>query len=468
MPMYFITIFPGNTIWNTGGEPTLKRSWAVPAITRKTLPALTACFCSPARRARSARRVPGCLDTELSDAENSTLFLLSPGEDLRKVYNELQNIYDYYDEWENSCLQIVEKYQDYRNLIRQTYQTFQIPVCLVDNQFTIIASAHEENSPFALFEDEIQINLDTVNDIISNPHMRNLETARGIFDFDYDRNYKLYNFRSGGKYCGRLIMGIQNVRFSGRDSLILGETGRIRGAAAPSLRFLPVHLLRPDLLHSFLSDSLAGKVPHSRDINRLSQNTGWAETHTYLMAYFLPEHRLKKELYPPYLISQVEERWRGACAVEQQGNVVMLLNLSMYGEEKLADFYQSLAYLVRDGLMIAGCSRTFSGLHELNVYFKQSVYAIEFGRKRDATRWYFRFNDYGLEYLLSYGTGIFKPEQVCHPALLQLRRHDQARQTSYYQTLFTYFEQQFNMSQAATGFTSTGALSSTGWNGFRS
>ena len=135
--------------------------------------------------------------------------------------------------------------------------------------------------------------------------------------------------------------------------------------------------------------------------------------------------------------------------MENQGNVVMLLNLSMYGIDKLPDFYQSLAYLVRDGLMIAGCSRTFTGLRELNIYFKQAVYAIEFGKKKDSTRWYFRFNDYGLEYLLNYGTGIFKPEQVCHPALLQLRKHDQIKQTSYYLTLFTYFEQQFNMSQAA-------------------
>ncbi len=388
-------------------------------------------------------------EPDLTVPESATLFLLRPCENSREVYNELQNIYDYYDDWENSCLQIVEKYQDYRSLIRQTYQTFQIPVCLVDNQFTIIASAHEENSPFALFEDEIQINLDTVNDIISNPHMRNLETARGIFDFDYDRNYKLYNFRSGGKYCGRLIMGIQDACFSGRDSLILGKLAEFVELLLQRYGSFQFTSSVQTYLHSFLSDSLAGKVPHSRDINRLSQNTGWSENHTYMMVYFLPEHRLKKELYPPYLVSQVEERWRGACAAEHQGNVVMLLNLSMYGPDKLPDFYQSLAYLVRDGLMIAGCSRTFSGLRELNLYFKQSVYAIEFGRKKDATRWYFRFDDYGLEYLLNYGTGIFKPEQVCHPALLLLRRHDQMRQTSYYLTLFTYFEQQFNMSQAA-------------------
>ena len=99
--------------------------------------------------------------------------------------------------------------------------------------------------------------------------------------------------------------------------------------------------------------------------------------------------------------------------------------------------------------MVAGCSRPFTGLRELGLYFRQALYALEFGRKKDSTRWYFRFNDYGLEYLLSYGTGIFKPEQVCHPALLTLREHDQQRQTSYYATLYMYFQQQFNMSRAA-------------------
>ena len=386
---------------------------------------------------------------KLAEPDSTTLFILSPDVNAQELYNDLQNIYDYYDEWENSCLQIVEKYQDYRTLIQQTYQHFHLPVCLVDNQFTIVASAHEPNSPFSLFEDDVQISLDTVNDIISNPHMRNLETARGIFDFDYDRNYKLYNFRYGGKYCGRLIAGIEDISYSDREGLILSKLAEfvelllLRFGSFQFTSSVQTHL------HSFLTSSLAGKVPHSRDINRLTQNTGWADDHTYMMLYYLPEHRLKKELYPPYLISQVEERWRGACAVEYQGNVVMLINLSLYGLDKVYDFYQSLAYLVRDGLMIAGCSREFTGLRELNVYFKQAVYAIEFGKKRDSTRWYFRFNDYGLEYLLNYGTGIFKPEQVCHPALLLLQKHDQVKQTSYYQTLFTYFEEQFNMSQAA-------------------
>ena len=379
----------------------------------------------------------------------ASLFVLPESENPDVIYNKLQQLYDFYDEWENTCLQIVEKFQDFRNLIRYTYQCFRIPVCLLDNQFNIIASEHEPDTPYALFSDEGQINLDTVNDIISNPHFRNLETARGIFEFDYDKNYLLYNFRSGGKYCGRLVMAAEDANCRGRRSPILEKLAECIEMLLQRFGSFQFTSSVQTYLHSFLSDSLSGKVPHLRDISRLGQNTGWAEEHSYLMVLFLPEHRLKRDLYPPYLISQVEERWRGACAVEHQGNVALLLNLTLYGTDKLSEFYQSLAYLVRDGLMVAGCSRVFTGLREISVYFRQAVYALEFGKKKDSTRWYFRFNDYGLAYLLSYGTGIFKPEQVCHPALLTLREHDQQRQTSYYATLLMYFEQQFNMSKAA-------------------
>ena len=388
-------------------------------------------------------------DTSVRVPPSASVFILSGSEDREAVYNELQELYDFYDEWETACLQIVEKYQDFRSLIRCTYQYFHIPICLLDNQFNIIASEHEPDPDYALFTDEGQINLDTVNDIISNPHFRDLETREGAFGFDYDKNYLLYNFRSGGRYCGRLVMAADTPSYPGRRRRILEKLAESVEILLQKFGSFQFASSVQTYLHAFLSDNLAGKIPRPREINRLMQNTGWSEDHTYIMVLFLPEHRLRRDLYPPYLISQVEERWRGACAVEHQGNVAMLLNLTLFGGDKLTDFYQSLAYLVRDGLMVAGCSRTFTGLREVGPYFRQAIYALEFGKKKDSTRWYFRFNDYGLEYLLSYGTGIFKPEQVCHPALLALREHDRQRQTSYYATLYMFFCQQFNMSRAA-------------------
>ena len=385
----------------------------------------------------------------LSKPDKTTLFLIKEEADEATIYNTLQEIYDFYDDWANTCMQNVEDFQDFRSLINTTFQMLHIPLCLMDNQFTVVVQTQQPQSSYMLFGENGQLSIDTVNDLISNPHLRHLDTTRGELDFDYDQNYKLYNFYYHERYSGRLIMALSDNDYSERDSLILNQLAEYIEYLLR--RFGSFHSTSnaQNLLRNFLNDSLGGRVPQPQDLLRLQQNTGWSEEHEYMIVSFLPEHRLKKELYPPYLISQIEERWADACAVEADGNVVMIINLSIGRGGSLSDFYQTLAYMVRDGLMIAGCSRIFHNLKEIEIFYRQSRFAIEFGQKKDSTRWYFRFNDYALDYLLSYGTGLFKPEQVCHPVLLQLQEHDQIRQTSYYITLYTYFESQFNMSHAA-------------------
>ncbi len=387
----------------------------------------------------------------LSDPVHTTVLLLKEEADASELYNRLQEIYDFYDEWASTCIQNVEDFQDFRSLISTTYRMMQTPLCLMDNQFTVVAQAQAQDplSSFMLFGENSQLSIDTVNDLISNPHLRYLDSSHGELDFEYDKNYKLYNFFYHDHYSGRLIMPVADTEDPQRISLILNQLAE----AVEYLlrRFGSFHSTSntQNLLRSFFTESLAGRVPQTQSLLQIQKNTGWEDGHSYMIVSFLPEHRLKKDLYPPYLISQVEELWTDSCAVEKDGNVAMLINLSVNGEKNLADFYQSLAYMVRDGLMIAGCSRVFRKLADAGLFYRQSLFAIEFGQQKDSTRWYFRFNDYALDYILSCGTGLFKPEQVCHPALLLLREHDQTRQTSYFSTLYAYFECQFNMSHAA-------------------
>lgn len=385
----------------------------------------------------------------ISSPKDTTVIVIKDEIHEADLYNHLQEIYDFYDDWATTCMQNVEDFQDFRSLLNTTYQMLRTPVCLTDNQFAIVAQAHDPADSYILFGENGHIAIDTVNDLISNPHLRHLETTRGELDFDYDQNYKLYNFYYHEHYSGRLIMALSGPEQTERDSLILNQLAEYIEYLLRRFGSFHSTSSAQNMLRSFLSENLAGRVPQPQELLRLQQNTGWSDQHNYLMVSFLPEHRLKKELYPPYLISQVEELWSDACAVEFEGNVVMIINMSINGEKNLPDFFQSLAYMVRDGLMIAGCSRLFQSLKDTEIFYRQSRFAIEFGQKKDSTRWYFRFNDYALDYLLSYGTGLFKPEQVCHPVLLQLQEHDQIRQTSYYITLYTYFECQFNMSHAA-------------------
>ena len=86
-------------------------------------------------------------DGPVRPSPQASVFVFPEQADREDVYNALQELYDYYDEWENTCMQIVEKFQDFRSLIRCTYQYFRIPLCLLDNQFNIIASEHTPDSP---------------------------------------------------------------------------------------------------------------------------------------------------------------------------------------------------------------------------------------------------------------------------------------------------------------------------------
>lgn len=64
-------------------------------------------------------------------------------------------------------------------------------------------------------------------------------------------------------------------------------------------------------------------------------------------------------------------------------------------------------------------------------------------------RWYFPFDRYALDYLLSCCTQKYEAGQVASTKLITLREHDKARGTQFYETLKTYFNCGFNAVKAA-------------------
>ena len=394
-------------------------------------------------------------DGPVRPSPQASVFVFPEQADREDVYNALQELYDYYDEWENTCMQIVEKFQDFRSLIRCTYQYFRIPLCLLDNQFNIIASEHEPDSPYALFSDAGQINLDTVNDIISNPHFRNLETRGGESLNSTTTGIICCTISvSGGRYCGAPGHGGRGSPPASRtaDSRILERLAELVRDAAPAVRVLPVHLLGPDVSCTPSSPTAwPERFPILREIQPGSgQNTGWAGRALLSDGAVPPGAPAEAGSVSPLsglagggAVARAPARWsiRG-----QRGPAA---------EPDPLRRRQAVGVLSVPG--VSGPGRPDGGRVQPGLYRPAGDQRIlppgslraGIRQKKDSTRWYFRFNDYGLEYLLSYGTGIFKPEQVCHPALLTLREHDQQRQTSYYATLLMYFEQQFNMSKAA-------------------
>jgi sugar diacid utilization regulator len=130
-------------------------------------------------------------------------------------------------------------------------------------------------------------------------------------------------------------------------------------------------------------------------------------------------------------------------------HVLLLTNRNKFSEPGKIDFFQALAYSLRDNLLTAGISRAFTGRASLRSAYEQTETALEFGARADPTNWYYKFDDCALDYMIHNCRGLYETEEICSTKLVTLKQYDGSKGTEYYKTLLTYAECQYNAAEAA-------------------
>jgi len=364
------------------------------------------------------------------------------------LFNEIQEIFAYYQDWEEESQNIISDSKDYQELISCAYRYFHIPISLVDNMFYMIGNETGNISRYEQCVENGQITIDVMNELISDPGFSKIESREDLFEYETDAQYYCKNFKIQGSFAGRLMVLCADDTIRPKSYFLAQQLTRYIESMLRIIGSFKTFHSEKDQMYSYLTDSLEMKSYPAAQIHQIYQNQGWSVRHRYVLIRFLPEHRYQKTLYAPYLISKLENYFP-SYSIEYHSSVVMLLNLTLYEEDEKENYHTRLSYILREGLMIAGISRIFIGCENLDIYYKQTVFALETGKKIDKYYWYFLFDNYALEYLLQNGTGIFQPEQICCRELLMLYEHDKKRQTDYVNTLKTYFAAGFNMTKAA-------------------
>lgn len=169
----------------------------------------------------------------------------------------------------------------------------------------------------------------------------------------------------------------------------------------------------------------------------------------YYLIQFRTNFTGDANIYEDYICCQLEIKWRGAICIAKDSHILMLLNITSYSSLNKNDFFQEMVLFLRDSLLVAGISRKFTDLNDLHAAYNQTNIVLTLGPTQNATSWYFKFDDYALDYLLKNGCGDFTSDQVCSNALVILRRHDKKYNTQYYLTLYEYMKSQYNSTKAA-------------------
>ena len=128
-----------------------------------------------------------------------------------------------------------------------------------------------------------------------------------------------------------------------------------------------------------------------------------------------------------------------SCAVEHHGNVVVYINLDLCSLS-IDEISQKLASFIRDSLLNAGYSRKMLGHFNFQRQYVQASIALQFGKRKNPSRWIHHFNQIALPYLLEQTTKKLPAYMVSHEKLLNLKYADEANHSQLYQTVRCYLE----------------------------
>ncbi len=391
-----------------------------------------------------------CLDRPAFPVEsphNDLIILNDPFSD-KLIWNILMYIIEYFEDWDFHLNEILYKTMSFQEMVDLTSAVAGAPIALIDRNFKYIAYTDDE-SVRRFVDESNQLPLRDVNDLTAVPGFGQLETIREAFVYEAGEAVVYKNIFSEGYYVGRLSILLDEESDCEYDMAVLNHLGGYVEKLYSQCRSFQAVPYRLSQIHCFLEESLAGKNVAVQDFQKILEANGAERGDVFRMIRFVPNTPDRTVHRVAYLCAQAEHMWPGVYCVSCGDGIAALLNPGQFSRGTDREFSQELSYFLRESLMLAGISRDFPELSEIQAAYTQSSFALEQGTTRRPMHWYHYFDDYALDYLLKHGAGSFLPRQICHPAILALEAYDHVKGTSFCRTLFVYLNCQYNAAASA-------------------
>ena len=371
------------------------------------------------------------------------------------LLNLLQSIFNTYDRWDKQLKEICANGGSLKELVDCCDLIFNDPLSIVDKEFHYIAFSNScvssglaKNST----NEDNNIPLDSIREFNADSGFTDLYELRSAFDYPKNtRSGILKNIIIDDEYIGRIAIKPADTRMATFKyySAVLDNFSKYVEDVYFRYQSFYYDKNKYSPLRNMLWEAIDGGEL-SKDIwNYICTSCGWDTCAKFQLVQFRPNLRYDKNTYTDYFGTEIERRWRGCIYFSYNDNLLLLVNSEKFSDEKGLDFNQTLAYFLRDNLMIAGISRAFTDISGLGQAFKQTEISLSLGPKRAPTKWCFNFNELALDFVLHNASEFFEPGMICSEKLLRLQKHDSCKNTEYYKTLYVYFSCKFNAAEAA-------------------
>lgn len=370
--------------------------------------------------------------------------------DIWELFNFIQSVFDRYDNWDESLREIVQQEEPLSALLDASFPIFENPLLLRASDYFLLAysSVIEERTELSHLTDP-NLNFENLTTCKLDPLFSQAQYYQEPFFFpEY--------FTGSRELCVNLF---EHRIFSYR--LILSEELKeIDTANAPLLAHLSEYI-NLSLSRSGGDNEHAGySLEHLlREVidNKLSDYTlldnrfseyGWLSSHDYCCLNLKTASLDRQNLTVKYICHYFEEIITGACAFQQNEDIIIFVNLTRFGKSA-EDLITSCVEFLRDSFLKAGISNTFHGTYDLHYCCMQSRIALDIGTRHYPYRWIHRFDSLSLIWLLENSTGKMPVHLACSQKILLLKNYDISHKSDYCKTLEVYLKNHLNAVAAA-------------------
>ena len=201
-------------------------------------------------------------------------------------------------------------------------------------------------------------------------------------------------------------------------------------------------------LASLVVSMLGGTKYSTTDLENQLASVGWKTHDSCCCFVVLERYPHPNSTYLNTFCLKVESQFKACVSFLYNDRAVVVVNMDK-SECKPREIPNRIGILIREGLLKAGVSFKYWNFETTPIYYQQACSAYEMGTLYNPSSWCYLFEDFALRYFMHYGSSKLPPRHLCHPALVELHRYDEANGTHLLPTLEAYVGNNCNAVTAA-------------------
>lgn len=365
---------------------------------------------------------------------------------LETALNCMIEIFDRYNRWAETLQDCINNHGAVQDMIDASEDIFKNPLFLCDQDYRYLAMTRSGGDRGNTDE---MINQEVMCSFRFEPEFQKLWNSSSAFL--YTSQFLPYRNLSYRVRCeGNITLGLNLQEslqtFRRSDNSLLECLGKYICMYYNQNYWLLCQ--NHEEKDSVFKDILEGAPVEAGRLYRVLHSLNWKSDQDYRIYCLEITEQEKNYRFVQIQCHQIETVFQFAFAWEYKSHIVVIVNDTLLGNSDRQED-AALRIFIRENYMKTGAGRLAEGIRAIRNSYLQAVSALEAGKRKHPSRWYYEFSEYCLAYMLYHCIGDLPPEALVPKGLLQMREYDRQNKTSYLLTLETYYHEKCNVSKVA-------------------